>query len=169
MAEAEPVAEGLNAIVSVQLELAASDVPQVFATNENSLALVPEKTYDFTDIEDVPVLETVITCEAEFDPTRVAGKVRLTGENVTVGGVPAIPLRGTGCGDPAALSVATRFAEADPETVGLKTIVSVQLALAASEVPQVLDSSENSLALVPEKRYELTEIGDVLVLEMVST
>ena len=80
---------------SVQLELAASDEPQVLDNNENSFALVPEKRYELTDIGDVLVFETVITCVAELNPTRVVGKVRLAGEKVTVGGAPPVPLRGT--------------------------------------------------------------------------
>ena len=53
--------------------------------------------------------------------------------------------------------------------MGLKTSDKVQLAPAASEVLQVLVEIEKSLALVPEKVYELTEIAVALVFLMVST
>jgi hypothetical protein len=58
----------------------------------------------------------------------------------------------TDCGEEAASSVATRLAEAAPVVVGLKTMVKVQLELAGRDGWQVFDSSENSLALVPENK-----------------
>lgn len=63
-----------------------------------------------------------------------------------------IPLTGTLCGEPVALSVATRLALAVPVAVGLKTIDKVQLAPAASEVLHVFPLRLNSLAFVPENR-----------------
>ena len=48
--------------------------------------------------------------------------------------------------------MATRLAEAAPIVVGLKTIVNMQMELAGRDVEQVFDSSENSLALVPENK-----------------
>ena len=80
-----------------------------------------------------------------------------------------MPARVTDCGEPTALSVATNLAEALPVAVGLKTSDMVQLALAARDVPQVLPEIENSLAFVPEKTYELTEIVAVPVFLMVNT
>ena len=50
MAEAEPTVVGLNWIVMVQLLFAASEVTQVFAWMENSLALAPVNTYELTVI-----------------------------------------------------------------------------------------------------------------------
>lgn len=140
MAEAEPTAVGLNRMVMVQLLFAASDVPQVLDWIENSLALVPVNLYELTVISWVPVLNTVSTWAGAVTPTLVEGNVRLLGEKLTVGRLVAVPLSGTDCGEPAALSVATRFAEAEPATVGLKPIVSVQLAPAAREVPQVFEA-----------------------------
>ena len=93
----------------------------------------------------------VITCAGAVPPTIVEGKVRLVGEKASIGWVLPVPLNGTDCGDPVAVSVATRFAVAAPATVGLKPIVSVQLAPPARDDPQVFATSENSLALVPEK------------------
>jgi hypothetical protein len=94
---------------------------------------------------------TVSTWPAEVAPTVVLAKVRLAGAKAMMGCVDPVPLSGTDCGEPAALSVATRFAEAAPPAAGLKTMLRVQLAPAPSEVPQVLPLSENWLALVPLK------------------
>ena len=80
-----------------------------------------------------------------------------------------MPLNVTDCGEPAAESVATSLAVAAPAAVGLKTIEIVHFAPAASDVLQVLVEIANSLALVPEKVYELTETTAVLVLEIVRT
>ena len=136
----------------VQLALAASDVPQVLAEMENSLALVPEKTYELTEIATAPVFLIVNTCAAEAAFRFVAGKVRLVGEKAMVACEAPVPLNETDCGEPAAESVATSLAVAAPAAVGLKTMEIVQLAPAASDVPHVLAEIENSLALVPEKR-----------------
>jgi hypothetical protein len=67
------------------------------------------------------------------------------------------------CGELVALSVAWKVVEAAPAAVGLKASVRVQLAPAASEVPQVLVEMTNSLALPPVNLKELTAIGLVPV------
>jgi hypothetical protein len=90
-------------------------------------------------------------CAADALPDFVVGKLRLVGENETVAAESADPLNVTLCGDPAALSVANRLALAVPEAGAVKVIDSVQLAPAASEVPQVFPIRLNRLALVPEK------------------
>ena len=63
-----------------------------------------------------------------------------------------VPVSGNVCGVPEALSVATMLAEAGPDVVGLKAMVRVQDALAASTGPQVLLGIVNAPALAPEKR-----------------
>jgi hypothetical protein len=153
----------------VHLAPAASEVLQVLVEIENSLALVPENVYELTETTAVLVLEMVSTCAAELALRLVVGKVRLVGEKATVGWEAPVPLNETDCGEPAAESVATSLAVAAPATVGLKTIEIVQLALAARDVLQVLVEIENSLALVPEKMYELTVAATELVLVIVNT
>ena len=169
-AVAAPEVVAVKVIVSVQLAPAASEVPQVFPIKLNWLALVPENLYELTAIVvALLVLVTVSTCAAEVIPGAVAGKVRLAGEKDTVIAASTEPLNGTLCGDPWALSVATRDALAVPEADGVKVIDSVQLAPAASEVLQVFPLRLNSLALVPENLYELTETAVALELVTVST
>ena len=93
----------------------------------------------------------VTVCAGEVVPTFVAAKVRLFGESETVAGVAPVPVSGIVCGEPFALSVATRLAVAVPVAAASKAIESVQLAPAASEVTQVLPVSRKSLALLPVK------------------
>jgi hypothetical protein len=66
-------------------------------------------------------------------------------------GVAPVPESSIICGEPLALSVATRLAVSAPEAVGLNAIDRVQLAPAASDVPHVLPFSRKAVALVPVK------------------
>jgi len=141
----------LNAIESVQLAPAASDVEQVFAANEKSLAFVPVKTKDFTVNAVVLVFLSVTTCAAEVVPVFVVANFRLAGVNETVASAAPVPFSATVCGEPVALSVVVRLAVALPAAAGLNAIESVQLAPTARDVEQVLAVSKKSLALVPVK------------------
>jgi hypothetical protein len=77
--ETVPVVVGAKAICKVQLAPAAKAVEHVFAVI--SKALLPWNVKLFTEMADVLVLVKVTVCEADLDPTAVAGKVRLLGEN----------------------------------------------------------------------------------------
>lgn len=112
---------------------------------------------------------TVSVTGPEEALTRVGGKARPPGEKATVGKVETRAVSGTLCGEPEALSVATRLALALPGAVALKAMARVQLAPAAREGTQVLDWMENSPALAPENLYEETDAGMLLVLVTVST
>jgi hypothetical protein len=114
LAVAVPAAAGLNAIDSVQLAPAASDVRQVFPVSTNSLALVPVNRKDLAVNAVVPVLVSVAVCTAEVEPNAVAGKVRLLGVSVAVAATGVVPVSVTICGEPGALSVAARLAIAVP-------------------------------------------------------
>ena len=83
----------------------------------------------------VPTLVRVTVLAALVTPTPTVPKFKLVGTSLAV--VP-IPLSGTVCGLPLALSVMLKAAVRVPEAVGLKVTLKVQLALAASELPQVL-------------------------------
>jgi len=87
-------------------------------------------------------------CEAEVTPTLVAGKVSELGENVIEGAVP-VPERVTVWGEPPALSVMVMVAEKLPAAEGVNASVRAQVALAASEAPQVLAVMANAEALTP--------------------
>ena len=76
-------------------------------------------------------------------------KVTAVGRNVTAGAytVP-VPVKGTVCEPPGALSVSTKEAVRAPATGGVKVTLIVQEALTASEVGQLLVCAK-SLAFVP--------------------
>ena len=74
-------------------------------------------------------------------------KARLVAERLTTVAVP-VPDRLTACGLPLALSVMLTEAVRLPLAEGLNVTLIVQLALAATELPQVLVCAK-SLALVP--------------------
>jgi hypothetical protein len=82
----------------------------------------------------VPTLVRVTVLAGLVVPIVTEPKFRLVGESFTV--VP-VPLRGTFCGLPAALSVTLRAAERVPLAVGLKVTLILQLVPAAKELPQV--------------------------------
>ena len=79
----------------------------------------------------------------------------------------AVPLRLTVCGLPAALSVIARLAVRVPSAVGRKVTLMMQVALAASVVPQVV-VREKSPALVPVKPMLLMVMLPVPVLRRVT-
>jgi hypothetical protein len=76
-------------------------------------------------------------------------KFRLEGEIETDAELP-VPERLTDCGLPVALSATETNAERGPAAVGLKVTLIVQVELAASELPQLLERVK-SLELVPDK------------------
>ena len=82
----------------------------------------------------VPTFVNVTVLAELVVPTFTEPKVKLVGESFAV--VP-VPLSDTCCGLPAALSVTLRAALRVPLAVGLKVTLIVQLAPAASELPQV--------------------------------
>ena len=156
LAVAAPVAVGLNAICSVQLAPAAKEVEQVLPVISNSPAFEPAKVKDFTDRAVAPGLVKVMVCEAETAPTAVSAKERLPGESVAFeSGVEAE--RVTACGELAALSVATRLADAAPVAVGLNAICRVQLAWGNNVVVQVFPVISNSFAFGPAKAKDFTD------------
>jgi len=79
----------------------------------------------------VPELLSVVLCDALVVPTGCDEKVRLVGVRVTAGAVP-LPVSGTVCGLPVALSVTEMLAVRLPVAVGVKVTEMVQLAPAAS-------------------------------------
>jgi hypothetical protein len=99
----------------------------------------------------VPVFLTVTTCAADVDPTVVDENVKADGEraSVSVEALVPVPDNATICGEPAALSVASRLAVSVPTATGLNATDSVQLAPAARVVPQVFADRTKLLASVP--------------------
>jgi len=84
--------------------------------------------------EVVPTFVSVTVFAALVTPIACVPKFKLVGESFAA--VP-VPLSGTCCGLPEALSVTLTAALRVPVAVGLKVTLIVQLAAAASELPQV--------------------------------
>ena len=80
-------------------------------------------------------------------PTAWLAKVRLLGEMLTAGAVP-VPVRLTVWGLPVALSVRVTAALRVPLAAGVKVTLIVQLAPAATELPQLLVCAK-SLGFAP--------------------
>jgi hypothetical protein len=139
---------GRKAIDRVQLAPAANVVSQVFPVSRNVFALAPVKRYDSTAAVFTPVLVTVMVCAGAIAPSFVVANVRLLGKSERVVVVP-VPDKVTTCGEPVAISIATRLAVTVPPAKGRKAIDTVHVVLAANDVKQVLPVSRNELALAP--------------------
>ena len=133
----------------VQLAPAATLVPQLFA-NTNDDAPVPVTAMLVMDRAPVPVLVSVIDCDALLAPTWTEPNERLLVERDTTGPEPVpVPVRVAICGEPVALSAIDRLPFKVPEAVGLNSTETVQLAEAASVLPQVVADLIKDEALVP--------------------
>jgi hypothetical protein len=89
----------------------------------------------------VPELRTEIVCAAAVVPTRCEPKARLVGESVIPTVDVPVPVRGSVCGLPVALSVIVTAPVRVPAAAGEKVTVIVHVALAASvagEIGQVV-------------------------------
>jgi len=95
----------------------------------------------------VPVLVTVTGAAVLLVPTRTPVKLRPTGDSVATGATP-VPLIGTVCGLPGALSVNLTVDDRLPVLVGAKTTLIVQLAFAASEKGQLLVCEKSPVLLL---------------------
>jgi hypothetical protein len=84
----------------------------------------------------VPVLVKVTAWAALVVPTCWLVKVRLVGVRFTAGATP-VPVKLAVCGLPLALSETVMAPVRVPTVVGVKVTLIVQLAAAASEVPQL--------------------------------
>ena len=88
----------------------------------------------------VPLLVSVTPCAALLVPTVCDEKVKPVGATVTAGAVAPVPVKGTVCGLPLALSAMDTDAVRVPDAVGSKVILMTQLADATRLVPQVFVS-----------------------------
>ncbi len=90
--------------------------------------------------EAVPLLVRVTDCAALLVPTSWLAKVRLVGERLTAGALAAVPVpvRFTVCGLSLASSVMVIVPVRVPVAVGVKVTLMLQLAPAATALPQVL-------------------------------
>jgi len=139
------VVVGLKVTLMVQLAPAANELEHVWVCPK-SPASVPAIAMLVIVIAVVPTFLSVTVLTALVVPTFTEPKLRLVGVSSAV--VP-VPLSGTCCGLPAALSVTARFALRAPVVDGLNVRLTVQLAAAASLLPQVVAVSGKSAASAP--------------------
>ena len=159
-----PMVVGLNCTSTVQLALAASVAPQ-FRVSTNWLALVPPRESVANVIGSAVVLDTVMVRFVLVLPRARFPNAMLLGATVKLTATP-VPLRATDCVVvPIRMATAAVFA---PALVGRNVAVTVQLAFAASEVPQVR-ARANWLGFVPESVGAASVSDALLVLRTVTT
>jgi hypothetical protein len=146
-----PDAVGVNVTLMVQFAPAATELPQVLVWAKSPLA---ETLVRFS--EALPVLESVTDCAALVVPTIWPAKVSEEVERLTTGAEAAapVPVRLNDCGLPEALSVMLRVPMRVPDAVGVNVTLMVQLAPAATELPQVLVWAKSPLAETPVRFSE---------------
>jgi len=141
---------GLNVTEMLQVEEAASDVPQMLVWVK-SAGLVPVIRMPVILSVALPAFERVMFCEEAVVPTLVVGKVRVDGESETMGagvGVP-VPLRATVWMEVAALSVTLSDAVRVAVESGVNVTAMAQDDREASVEPQVLAVMAKSVGLAP--------------------
>ena len=149
-----------------QVALVASVAPHPFSWVKEAPVIVMEVRVTVLE----PVLESVTTCASLVLPVTVLGKLNEPGDKVTVGVevIVPVPVRETLCGDPDALSATASEARSVPVAVGLNSSETVQVALTASDVPQVSADLMNEVALVPVRVSEVRVRAAVPVFLMVT-
>src|SRR5271157_1994122 len=140
------LAVGSNVTLTVQLAPAATEVPQVLVCAK-SPALAPVSAMLERLKAAAPPLVRVAVSVPLLVFTAWLPNERLLGDRLAVAEVP-VPLRLRDCGLPLALSVKLTEADRLALAVGSNVTLTVQLAPAATEVPQVLVCAK-SPALAP--------------------
>jgi hypothetical protein len=97
-------------------------------------------------VDPVPEFVTVTVLPALVVPTVCEVNVKLEGDGVTVTVPVPVPVNATCCGEFAALLVTVIFPDKDPVTVGENVAVTVQVAPAPNELPQLLVCPKLALA-----------------------
>src|SRR5882672_1997345 len=133
---------GLNRTVIVQDDPAATGAVQLLVCEKSPVATMLV-TVKFA----VPELVTVTGADALLIPTNTPVKLSPMGERVTAGAVP-VPLKGTDCGLPAALSVILTVDDRFPVLVGVEVTLIAQLAFGARNDGQVLVCEKSTVLTV---------------------
>ncbi len=141
-----PAAAGVNSTLIEQLVPSAREDPQVLVWAKSPL-FVPVTPIELMVNVALPVLLRVSTLSGPLVPTGSLAKVILVGDNDATGAMP-VPMSGTVCGLPEALSLTVTLAVRMPDAVGAKIVLMEQDAPAATDAPQLL-VCEKSPGLVP--------------------
>jgi hypothetical protein len=149
VAERAPSAPGVNDTLKVQLDPAATLVPEQLSSDfVKSAEFVPLIATLVTDSAAVPVFDTVTVCAALVAPTVTVPKLMLVGETLTAGVPPPLPDSAT-VGLPALLDTVT-VADREPSADGVNVRANVQLDPAGTLAPvQLSDDFEKSPGLLP--------------------
>ncbi len=145
----EPRAVGVKVTFTVQLPPAAKDVPQLFDWEKS-----PAITRLLIVRAALPVLLKVTACAELGVPTSCDPKVSDAGESDAIAPKP-VPLRLTAAGAGLLLLDNESDPERLPTAVGLNTTLIVQLAPAASDVPQLLAWLKSPLVVSDEMEREV--------------
>jgi len=167
----EPATVGRKRIVAVQLAPAARLVPQVLVEIRKSDAFVPPTVMLLIASAEDPLFVSVMTLGPPVCPTATLFQLKLVGLAEAVPEPPLLPVpeSETTCGLLATPSVNCRLAVLAPAALGLKVIVTVQLAPDARVPPHVLLEITKSAALVPDTAMLLIVIVAALPFCSVAT
>src|SRR6266849_6933226 len=127
-----PAPSGANVTLMVQEEFGARGALHVLPAKLKSPGLEPlRRTEEMCSVA-LPALVTVMVCAGLVLPCAVVGNVKLPGISVTAGrGDTPVPVNGTVCGLPGALSAIASEACRSPAAVGEKTMLIVQVPFGA--------------------------------------
>jgi hypothetical protein len=140
-----PATVGVKITEIMQAVPTATFVPQVFVWAKS-----PDAAIDVMVSGAVPELFSVTICAALLVLSVCKAKVRLVGERVTAGAAGATPepLSATICGELLTLSVIVSDPVRVPAAVGVNITEIEQVALTASELPQVSLSAKSPVAMM---------------------
>lgn len=141
-----PIAAGVNVTLIVHVPFTATELPHVLVTVK-SLGSVPVAPILVIVKLAFPVLVRVTDCAALVVFRFWLAKVRVEAVRLTAGPEP-VPVRASVCGLLLRLSAMLTEAARAPSAVGVNFTVIVQVALSASELPQLF-VSEKSPGLAP--------------------
>ena len=149
-AERLPLAVGVKVMLNVQVDPAASELPQLLDWAKSPGLAPVIVTLEMLKAA-VPALSKVAVPATLVVPTGWLAKERVEGARPAAGTVPATPtpLRLTLLRPPKPLVAILSVAKRVPVELGLNVRLIVQLAPGASELPQLLDCA-NRLAYEPE-------------------
>lgn len=147
-------AVGMNSTRMMQLELAASVVPQLLTCTKDA-APVPLSAIDvrLTGVVEL-LLVTVMVCAALVVPDVTVPKLSAEVERVNVAALTPLPDSETVCVVGLALSVKTSVADLVPDAVGAKRARIVQLAEIAKELGQLF-ICEKEVGFVPPSAIDM--------------
>jgi hypothetical protein len=118
--ERAPVEVGLNTTETVHVPPLGATLAHPVGVGIKSPALVPLETIEVIVSAALPTFVTVSVCPADEVPTCCEANVRLVGATAKLlVAVCPVPLSGTVCGEPAALSVMLTVAGREPAVVGV--------------------------------------------------